>query len=54
MNLTPHATFLPHTDADASLAAAEVVQEPAARPWDARGCVFHDPAGTLVRIDEVP
>ncbi|MFE7312135.1 hypothetical protein ACFU7T_03325 [Streptomyces sp. NPDC057555] len=53
MNLMPHATFLPHTGADASLAAAEVAQEPAAR-WGACDGVFRDPAGNLVRIDEVP
>jgi catechol 2,3-dioxygenase-like lactoylglutathione lyase family enzyme len=29
---------------------AEVLQEPASRPWGARDCAFRDPAGNLVRI----
>ena len=29
---------------------AEVLQEPAARPWGARDCAFRDPAGNLVRL----
>jgi len=29
---------------------AEVLQEPASRPWGARDCAFCDPSGNLVRI----
>ena len=32
---------------------AEVVQEPTEQPWGARDCAFRDPAGNLVRIQEV-
>ena len=31
-------------------AGAEVLQEPASRPWGARDCAFRDPSGNLVRI----
>ncbi len=29
---------------------AEVLEEPAARPWGPRDCAFRDPSGNLVRI----
>lgn len=29
---------------------AEVLEEPASRPWGARDCAFRDPSGNLVRI----
>jgi catechol 2,3-dioxygenase-like lactoylglutathione lyase family enzyme len=32
---------------------AEIVQEPAEQPWGVRDCAFRDPAGNLVRIDEL-
>ena len=32
---------------------AEVVQEPTDQPYGVRDCAFRDPAGTLVRIQEV-
>ena len=32
---------------------AEVVQEPTEQPWGSRDCAFRDPAGNLVRIQEV-
>ncbi len=32
---------------------AEVVQEPTEQPWGARDCAFRDPAGNLVRIQEL-
>ncbi|MEU8636297.1 VOC family protein [Amycolatopsis sp. NPDC048633] len=32
---------------------AEVVQEPADQPWGIRDCSFRDPAGNLVRIQEL-
>lgn len=31
---------------------AEVLQEPASRPWGVRDCAFRDPSGNLVRIQE--
>jgi catechol 2,3-dioxygenase-like lactoylglutathione lyase family enzyme len=33
--------------------AAEVVQEPTAQPYGIRDCAFRDPAGNLVRIQEL-
>ncbi len=33
--------------------AAEVVQEPTAQPYGVRDCAVRDPAGNLIRIDEV-
>ena len=33
---------------------AEVVQEPTEQPYGVRDCAFRDPAGNLVRINEVP
>ena len=35
-------------------AGAEVVQEPVDQPYGIRDCAFRDPAGTLVRVNEVP
>jgi predicted enzyme related to lactoylglutathione lyase len=32
---------------------AEVVQEPAEQPYGVRDCAFRDPAGNLIRIQEV-
>jgi uncharacterized glyoxalase superfamily protein PhnB len=32
---------------------AEVVQEPAEQPYGVRDCAFRDPAGTLIRINEL-
>ena len=32
---------------------AEVVQEPTEQPWGMRDCAFRDPAGNLVRIQEM-
>ncbi|UBU17949.1 VOC family protein [Nonomuraea gerenzanensis] len=34
-------------------AGAEVVQEPMEQPYGVRDCAFRDPAGNLVRIQEV-
>lgn len=34
-------------------AAADVVQEPIKQPWGVRDCAFRDPAGNLVRIQEL-
>ena len=33
---------------------AEVVQEPTEQPYGTRDCAFRDPAGNMVRIQEVP
>lgn len=33
---------------------AEVVQEPADQPYGIRDCAFRDPAGNLVRINQLP
>lgn len=38
------------TFARARDAGAEVLDEPADRPWGARDCAFRDPSGNLVRI----
>jgi catechol 2,3-dioxygenase-like lactoylglutathione lyase family enzyme len=32
---------------------AEVVQEPTDQPWGMRDCAFRDPAGNLIRIQEL-
>src|SRR2546430_13003781 len=32
---------------------AEVVQEPAEQPYGVRDCAFRDPAGNLIRINEL-
>jgi len=32
---------------------AEVVQEPTEQPWGTRDCAFRDPAGNLIRIQEL-
>jgi catechol 2,3-dioxygenase-like lactoylglutathione lyase family enzyme len=32
---------------------AEVVQEPTEQPWGMRDCAFRDPAGNLVRIQQL-
>ncbi|MEU8390029.1 VOC family protein [Micromonospora sp. NBC_00821] len=46
------------TDLDATFAKleasdAEVVQEPTEQPYGVRDCAFRDPAGNMVRIQEV-
>ncbi|MEU8330037.1 VOC family protein [Micromonospora sp. NPDC048839] len=46
------------TDLDATFAKleatdAEVVQEPTEQPYGVRDCAFRDPAGNLIRIQEV-
>ena len=32
---------------------AEVIQEPTEQPWGVRDCAFRDPAGNLIRIQEL-
>ena len=34
-------------------AGAEVVQEPTDQPYGIRDCAFRDPAGNLIRVNEV-
>jgi catechol 2,3-dioxygenase-like lactoylglutathione lyase family enzyme len=41
------------TFAKAEAGRAEVVQEPTEQPWGMRDCAFRDPAGNLIRIQEV-
>ncbi|MGA4729458.1 VOC family protein [Micromonospora taraxaci] len=46
------------SDLDATFAklegsAAEVVQEPTEQPYGVRDCAFRDPAGNMIRIQEV-
>lgn len=36
-----------------SAGGAEVVQEPVEQPYGVRDCAFRDPAGNLIRINEV-
>jgi uncharacterized glyoxalase superfamily protein PhnB len=33
---------------------ADVVQEPTEQPYGVRDCAFRDPAGNMVRIQELP
>lgn len=37
-----------------SAAGAEIVEEPAERPWGTRDFAMRDPSGNLVRIDQPP
>lgn len=51
--------MLATTDLDAlferlQASGAEVMQEPTDQPWGARDCAFRDPAGSTVRIQELP
>jgi catechol 2,3-dioxygenase-like lactoylglutathione lyase family enzyme len=52
------AIILATTDLDGAFArlqasGAEVVQEPTEQPYGVRDCAFRDPAGNLVRINEL-
>ena len=49
-----HSDDLDATYAKLRDGGADVVQEPAEQPWGARDCAVRDPAGNLVRIDQVP
>ena len=49
---------LASTDLDATFAevearGAEVVQEPIDQPYGVRDCAFRDPAGNMIRMQEV-
>jgi catechol 2,3-dioxygenase-like lactoylglutathione lyase family enzyme len=51
--------LLAAADLDATFARlqagdAEVVQEPTDQPYGVRDCAFRDPAGNLIRIQELP
>ena len=46
MDITIHASFFPADD-------AEVVQEPTEQSYGVRDCAFRDPAGNLIRIQEL-
>ena len=41
------------TFAQLESAGAEVVQEPTEQPYGARDCAFRDPAGNMIRIQEL-
>ncbi|MEV4015609.1 VOC family protein [Nonomuraea angiospora] len=46
------------TDLDGAFArlragGAEVVQEPTEQPWGIRDCAFRDPAGNMIRVNEL-
>ncbi len=50
---------LASADLDATFAkleasGAEVVQEPTDQPYGVRDCAFRDPAGNMIRIQELP
>ena len=40
--------------AQVQASGAEVVQEPTTQPYGVRDCSFRDPAGNLIRINELP
>ena len=40
--------------AEVEASGAEVVQEPTQQPYGIRDCAFRDPAGNLIRIQELP
>ena len=46
-------TDLDDTFARLQAGGADVVQEPAEQPYGVRDCAFRDPAGNLVRINEL-
>ncbi|MFE6685057.1 VOC family protein [Streptomyces sp. NPDC057743] len=46
-------TDLDDTFARVQASGAEVVQEPIVQPYGVRDCAFRDPAGNLVRINEI-
>jgi predicted enzyme related to lactoylglutathione lyase len=46
-------TDLDDTFARVQSRGAEVVQEPTEQPYGARDCAFRDPAGNLIRINEL-
>ena len=71
MDITIHASFLPHDDPDASIAFYRdtlgfdvrndvgyngmhwITVGPADQPYGVRDCAFRDPAGNLLRIQQL-
>lgn len=57
MEITIHASFLPHNDPDAlarlPASGAEVVQGPTDQPYGVSDCAVRDPAADLIRIQEL-
>jgi uncharacterized glyoxalase superfamily protein PhnB len=54
MDITIHATpTLDGTFAKLEASGAEVVQEPTEQPYGVRDCAVRDPAGNLIRIQEL-
>jgi catechol 2,3-dioxygenase-like lactoylglutathione lyase family enzyme len=51
MDITIHASFLPHNDPDASLAIYRDTL--GFKPYGVRDCAVRDPAGNLIRIQEL-
>ena len=52
-HLTLATADLDGTFARLQASGAEVVQEPTEQPYGVRDCAFRDPAGTLIRINEL-
>jgi catechol 2,3-dioxygenase-like lactoylglutathione lyase family enzyme len=48
-----HTDDLDATFEQVRAAGAEIVQEPAEQPWGVRDCAVRDPAGNLVRIQQL-
>jgi uncharacterized glyoxalase superfamily protein PhnB len=47
------AQHLDGTFAKLEASSAEVVQEPTEQPYGVRDCAFRDPAGNMIRIQEL-
>ena len=52
-HITLATTDLDGTFARLEASGAEVVQEPTEQPYGVRDCAFRDPAGNLIRINEM-
>jgi uncharacterized glyoxalase superfamily protein PhnB len=50
MDINIHASFLPSR---LQASDADIVQEPTEQPYGVRGCAVRDPAGNMIRIQEV-
>jgi catechol 2,3-dioxygenase-like lactoylglutathione lyase family enzyme len=48
-----HSDDLDATFEKVRASGAEIVQEPAEQPWGVRDCAVRDPAGNLIRIQEL-
>ena len=51
--IVPATTDLDGTFGRVQASGAEVVQEPTEQPYGVRDCAFRDPAGNLIRINEL-